>query len=264
DDTPLANNDTGGTVTEDGAGSLNGNVLDNDVSGADTPAVFVGWSAAGHDNSAAVSALGTYGTFTQNPTTGAWSYTLDNSKAATQALTAGSNLSYDVWYTMKDADGDESIAKLTINIKGADDSQSVTVVAAGGATTTVYETALADGRNELSDPALNSDTREAVSGTFTVSATDGVASITVLGQNFVPGGVLPQGINTGNGLLDITSVTLSADGKSATVGYTYTLSDNVLTPPAATDHFDDIGNFITVTGVSGVTSSAADLQIRIV
>ncbi|MBP4042506.1 hypothetical protein J9885_14905, partial [Aeromonas sp. SrichE-2G] len=92
----------------------------------------------------------------------------------------------------------------------------------------------------------------------------GVASITVLGQNFVPGGVLPQGINTGNGLLDITSVTLSADGKSATVGYTYTLSDNVLTPPAATDHFDDIGNFITVTGVSGVTSSAADLQIRIV
>ncbi|MBP4043348.1 retention module-containing protein, partial [Aeromonas sp. SrichE-2G] len=264
DDTPLANNDTGGTVTEDGAGSLNGNVLDNDVSGADTPAVFVGWSATGHDNSAAVSALGTYGTFTQNPTTGAWSYTLDNSKAATQALTAGSNLSYDVWYTMKDADGDESIAKLTINIKGADDSQSVTVVAAGGATTTVYETALADGRNELSDPALNSDTREAVSGTFTVSATDGVASITVLGQNFLPGGVLPQGINTGNGLLDITSVTLSADGKSATVGYTYTLSDNVLTPPAATDHFDDIGNFITVTGVSGVTSSAADLQIRIV
>ncbi|MBP4042502.1 VCBS domain-containing protein, partial [Aeromonas sp. SrichE-2G] len=80
DDTPLANNDTGGTVTEDGAGSLNGNVLDNDVSGADTPAVFVGWSATGHDNSAAVSALGTYGTFTQNPTTGAWSYTLDNSK----------------------------------------------------------------------------------------------------------------------------------------------------------------------------------------
>ncbi|MCO4206186.1 type I secretion C-terminal target domain-containing protein, partial [Aeromonas taiwanensis] len=44
----------------------------------------------------------------------------------------------------------------------------------------------------------------------------------------------------------------------------YTLSDNVLTPPAATDHFDDISNFITVTGVSGVTSSAADLQIRIV
>ncbi|WP_396336619.1 VCBS domain-containing protein [Aeromonas media] len=60
---------------------------------------------------------------------------LDNSKAATQALTAGSNLSYDVWYTMKDADGDESIAKLTINIKGADDSSSVVTAAATGRTT---------------------------------------------------------------------------------------------------------------------------------
>ena len=35
-----------------------------------------------------------------------------------------------------------------------------------------------------------------MSGTFTVNATDGVASITVLGNNFVPGGVLPQDIDT--------------------------------------------------------------------
>ncbi|HGP6939729.1 TPA: VCBS domain-containing protein, partial [Vibrio cholerae O1] len=168
DDVPTAGNDSGGTVTEDGASSLNGNVLDNDVSGADTPAVFVGWSAAGHDNSAAVSALGTYGTFTQNPTTGAWSYTLDNSKAATQALTAGSNLSYDVWYTMKDADGDESIAKLTINIKGADDNSSVVTAAATGPDHLVYESGLnPDGSNA----AANTET---VSGSFTVSATDGI------------------------------------------------------------------------------------------
>ncbi|MBE8766427.1 hypothetical protein F3H84_21425, partial [Aeromonas veronii] len=114
DDVPTATNDEGGSVIEDAAGSLSGNVLGNDTSGADTLAVFVGWSATGHDNSAAVSALATYGVFTQNPTTGAWSYTLDNSRAATQALTSSFNQSYDVWYTMKDADGDESIAKLTI------------------------------------------------------------------------------------------------------------------------------------------------------
>ncbi|WP_404834970.1 VCBS domain-containing protein [Aeromonas media] len=77
--------------------------------------------------------MNSYGTFTQDPVTGAWTYVLDNSKAATQALTAGSNLSYDVWYTMKDADGDESIAKLTINIKGVDDSSSVVTAAATGA-----------------------------------------------------------------------------------------------------------------------------------
>ncbi|HHQ4443436.1 TPA: type I secretion C-terminal target domain-containing protein, partial [Aeromonas veronii] len=236
----------------------------NDTSGADTAASFVGWSADGHDNSSAVTALNTYGTFTQNALTGAWSYELDNSRAATQGLTSSFTQSYDVWYTMKDTDGDASIAKLTIVINGADDSQSVTVEAAGGENSTVYETALVDGRNELSDLAPNSDEREAVSGTFTVSATDGVASITVLGHNFVPGGVLPQDIDTGYGLLDITSVTLSPDGKSATVGYTYTLSDNVLNAPAAASYVDDINNSITVTGVSGTTSTEADLQIRIV
>ncbi|MFQ2101518.1 VWA domain-containing protein [Aeromonas sanarellii] len=263
DDTPLAVNDAGGEITEDEVGSLNGNVLSNDAGGADTAASLVGWSASGHDNTDAVNGLNLYGTFTQNAD-GSWTYALDNSRAATQALTSSFNQSYDVWYTMQDADGDVSIAKLTITINGANDSQNVTVQVAGGENSTVYETALVDGRNELSDPASNSDEREAVSGTFTVNATDGVASITVLGNNFVPGGVLPQDIDTGYGLLDITSVTLSPDGKSATVGYTYTLSDNVLTPPAGIGYFDDIGNFITVTGVSGMTSSAADLQIRIV
>ncbi|MGY3887503.1 retention module-containing protein, partial [Aeromonas aquatica] len=66
DDVSKASNDPGGTVTEDVAGSLNGNVLSNDVSGADTPAAFVGWAATGHNNSPSVTALSTYGTFVQN------------------------------------------------------------------------------------------------------------------------------------------------------------------------------------------------------
>src|SRR5207248_4674851 len=35
------------------------------------------------------SLTGTYGTFTFNASTGAWTYTLDNTRAATQALIAG-------------------------------------------------------------------------------------------------------------------------------------------------------------------------------
>ncbi|WP_052448226.1 T1SS-143 repeat domain-containing protein [Aeromonas rivuli] len=263
DDVPTANDNVGGTVTEDVVASLNGNVLGNDLSGADNPAAFVGWSATGHNNSAAVTALTTYGNFVQNGD-GSWTYALDNSRPATQALTSAFNQSYDVWYTMKDADGDEAIAKLTITIQGADDSQTVTVQAVGGETTTVYETALVDGRNELSDPILNSDGREVVNGTFLVSATDGVASVTILGVTFTAAGVLPQNINTGYGLLDITSFTLSADGKSGTVGYSYTLSDNIINATPATTYFDDIGNLITVTGVSGTTSTASDLAIRII
>ncbi|WP_404838999.1 hypothetical protein [Aeromonas media] len=65
DDTPTAKDENGGSVTEDVAGSLNGNVLSNDTVGADTPAAFVGWSATGHNNSAAVTALSTYGNFVQ-------------------------------------------------------------------------------------------------------------------------------------------------------------------------------------------------------
>ncbi|WP_429102106.1 retention module-containing protein, partial [Aeromonas rivipollensis] len=41
DDVPKATNELGGSVTEDVAGSLNGNVLSNDTVGADTPAAFV-------------------------------------------------------------------------------------------------------------------------------------------------------------------------------------------------------------------------------
>ncbi|WP_429097650.1 hypothetical protein, partial [Aeromonas media] len=62
---------------------------------------------------------------------------------------------------MKDADGDESIAKLTINIKGADDSSSVVTAAATGPDHQVYESGLnPDGSNA----AANTET---VSGSFT-------------------------------------------------------------------------------------------------
>ena len=201
---------------------------------------------------------------------GSWSYALDNTRAATQALTAASNTPYTLNYTMTDADGDQSSAKLTITVQGADDTQKVTVQAAGGATTTVYETALVDGSNELSDPALNSDPREVVSGTFAVSATDGIASVTVKGTAFTlaqlqtPAYLAAHPINTVEGTLVITSYSSGDGDHTATIGYSYTLADNVLAPPAATTFFDDIGNPITVTGVGGVASAPSDLVIRII
>jgi VCBS repeat-containing protein len=70
-------------VTEDGLSSVSGNVLSNDAAGADAPSVFTSWSAG---NAANVAALNTYGTLTLN-NDGSWSYVLDNTPAATQALT---------------------------------------------------------------------------------------------------------------------------------------------------------------------------------
>jgi len=274
DDAPVANDDAGGTVTEDVGTTLSGNVLDNDVQGADqtaTPtAEFMGWTAVGHDNAAAMTALNSFGTFTHNAD-GSWSYALNNSLATTQALTASSNSSYDIWYTTQDNDGDTFIAKLTISIQGADDTQTVTVHAAGGEDTTVYETALLQGVSELSNPALNSDPREVVSGSFTVSATDGIAKVTIVGTDFTlaqlqaiqTSGTPSAGISTGQGTLVITGYTSSDSNHTGTISYTYTLTGTVTNATAADSFFDDTNNLITVTGVSGSTSAAADLVIRI-
>ncbi|HHP5462073.1 TPA: retention module-containing protein, partial [Aeromonas veronii] len=261
DDVPTATNDEGGSVTEDAAGSLSGNVLGNDVSGADRPAVFVGWSATGHDNSAAVSALATYGTFTQNPTTGAWSFALDNSRAATQALTSSFNQSYDVWYTMKDADGDESIAKLTISIKGADDSASVVTAAASGPDHQVFEASLnPDGSNAEA-------ATETTTGSFAVSASDGILSVVIGGTSYtlaqLQGFNGSQTVNTGEGVL--TLLGYSGTASSGTVSYSYTLSatiDNDSKEGATLTEFDDSVT-ITVNGVGG-TSASDQLVVRIV
>ena len=102
-----------------------GNVLTNDASGADTPKSFTAWSAG---NAAEIADLNVYGTLTLNPD-GSYSYVLDNSRAATQALTAADLKTYTLDYTMQDADGDVSPATLTITITGANDGATVVTAA---------------------------------------------------------------------------------------------------------------------------------------
>src|SRR6185503_15894628 len=173
DDVPLAADDSGGTVTEDTGVTLSGNVLTNDTANADTPKAFDTWTATGHDNSEALAALNTFGTLTQNAD-GSWSYSLDNSRAVTQALTSGSTLSYDVWYTMKDADGDTSPAKLTITVHGADDAASVVTAQIIGPDATVFEHGL----------TLVGDTSETTTGSFTVAGSDGILNVVIGGTTF--------------------------------------------------------------------------------
>ncbi|WP_349918330.1 retention module-containing protein [Aeromonas veronii] len=260
DDVPKANDENGGTVTEDVAGSLGGNVLSNDASGADTPAAFVGWSATGHNNSSAVASLNTYGSFVQNGD-GSWTYVLDNSRPATQALGAGFNQSYDVWYTMKDADGDESTAKLTITVKGANDTSTVVTVAATGPDHLVYESGLnPNGSNAAA-------TTETVPGSFTVSASDGILNVVIGGTTYtlaqLQGFNGSQSVNTGEGILTLLSYSGTASG--GTVNYSYTLSatiDNDSKLGATGTEFDDSVT-ITVNGVGGTTASD-QLIVRIV
>ncbi|WP_449394901.1 T1SS-143 repeat domain-containing protein [Devosia riboflavina] len=249
DDGPKAVNDTGYNVVEDAASLVSGNVLANDTSGADAPKSFVNWSAA---DTAAITALNTYGTLTQN-SDGSWSFALDNTRAATQALTAASNLSYTLNYTMKDADGDTASATLTINIKGANDSASVVTAQATGADNTVYESGL---NPNGSDAAA---TTETATGSFAVTATDGISSVVIGGTSFTLAQLQAfngtQTVSTGEGTLKLISYTGSATG--GTVNYSYTLNatiDNDSHVGATPTGFDDSVT-VTVNGVGGTTSS---------
>ena len=253
DDTPLAANDGPVGVTEDGASSIGGNVLSNDAAGADAPAAFTAWAAG---NAANIAALNTYGSLTLNAD-GSWSYVLDNSRAATQALTAASNLSYDLNYTMQDADGDPSPAKLSITVTGANDGSSVVTAQATGPDGTVLEHGL------TSAP----DTSETTTGSFTVSSTDGILNVVIGGTTYtlaqVQGFNGTQSVNTGEGILTLTGY--SGTATSGTVSYRYTLSatiDNDSKAGATATEFDD-SVVLTVNGLGGTTASDT-LVIRIV
>lgn len=249
DDVPTANNDNGYGVTEDGASQLSGNVLTNDVSGADAPKSFVSWGAS---DTAAITALNTYGTLTQN-SDGTWSFALDNNRAATQALTAASDLSYTLNYTMKDADGDTSPAALTITIKGANDSASVVTAQASGADHTVYESGL---NPNGSNAAANT---ESATGSFTVSASDGIASVVIGGTSFTLTQLQAlngnQTVSTGEGTLTLLSYTGTTS--SGSVAYRYTLNatiDNDTHAGATPTGFNDAVT-VTVNGIGGTTAS---------
>ncbi|WP_454658356.1 VCBS domain-containing protein [Bosea beijingensis] len=266
DDVPTAANDGPHVATEDGSGAANaastsvvsGNVLSNDAPGADAPASFVAWGGAA--DAATVAALGQYGTLVQNGD-GTWSYTLDNTKAATQALGAGFSQDYVLHYTMQDADGDQSPATLTITVKGANDSASVVIAAAGGADSTVYEHGLTS----------VGDTSETTTGSFTVSATDGIATIVVGGVTFtlaqMQAFAATNGVvNTGEGELRLTGY----NAATGAVSYSYTLSatiDNDSKVPGGSDTVDAAGFSdhvaVLVNGIGG-TSASGDLVIRVV
>ncbi|WP_340264332.1 beta strand repeat-containing protein, partial [Sphingobium mellinum] len=255
DDTPLAVNDAGGTVTEDAApNSLSGNVLANDVAGADQPASFVAWSVG---DAAAIAALNTYGTLTQNAN-GSWSYVLDNSRAATQALGSGFSQSYTLNYTMQDADGDQSSAKLVITVNGAADSASVVTASLNGPDATVYEAGLPSG-------SLH-DGSHVTTGSFTVSATDGIANIVVGGTTFTL--TQMQAFAATNGVVDTGEGTLKLTGYNAATGavsYSYTLKAalaNGTYPGSNGTGFDDSVH-VTVNGVGG-TTAGDDLVVHIV
>ncbi|RKS23897.1 putative secreted protein (type I secretion substrate) [Pseudomonas sp. WPR_5_2] len=249
DDVPKAYDDHNGTASETHL-VLNGNVLTNDVQGADrvpvgpssgpiTPGTFVG----------------TYGTLVLNAN-GTYTYTLNTSDADFKALHGGGSGTENFTYTLTDADGDTSTAHLILNIHNNDDGVTLNGLDAQGGELTVYEKNLSDGTSPNA-PALTQ------SGTFTVSALDGLQTLTVGGITVVSGGVaagFPQTITTP---LGSTFTITGYNPATGVVSYSYTLVDNEAHPNAngansLTEHFN-----VVATDTDGSTATG-QINVNIV
>ncbi|MBS4079547.1 retention module-containing protein [Pseudomonas rustica] len=215
DDLPKALDDSNTTTASESQLTLTGNVLTNDVQGADR--VASGPVTAG-------TFTGTYGTLVLNAN-GTYTYTLDTTDADFKNLHGGGNGTENFTYTITDSDGDTSTANLVLNIHNNDDPVVLNGLDVNGGELTVYEKNLGDG-TDPNTPALTQ------SGTFTVTALDGLQTLTVGGINVVTGGVaagFPQSITTPLGS------TLTITGYNETTGvvsYSYTLVDNETHPNA--------------------------------
>lgn len=201
DDSPLAVNDDGGTVTEGAHGQaavLGGNVLLNDAGwGADGPKDVVHgfqWNGSnaiqvdGDGNPVSGGAsLSDYGHLTLLPT-GNWVFVLDNGKEATQALAEGETRDFAITYTLKDNDGDTSTATLTITVKGTNDAPTLTFGQDGGRVVVSEEGLTAAGGNYDDGiaghgnnvPSGDQTDAPSASGSFTVADVDtAVSDVTV-------------------------------------------------------------------------------------
>ncbi len=122
----------GGNVAESGTGSATGNVLTNDVDVDLPPAESLQVSQVnGSSANVGMEIDTTYGKITINQD-GSYTYTLDNTKAATQALSQGQTVQDTFTYYVVDDKGLESAsaATLTITITGTNDRPTITSDAA--------------------------------------------------------------------------------------------------------------------------------------
>ncbi|KAA2227218.1 beta strand repeat-containing protein, partial [Pseudomonas brenneri] len=246
DDVPKANDDTNGQVASESQLILTGSVLGNDVQGADriptgpvTPATIIG----------------TYGTLNLLAD-GSYTYTLDKTDTQFLALNGGGNGTETFTYTLTDADGDTSPANLVLQVHNNDDPVVLTGLEVNGGEVTVYEKNLPLG-------SANDGSALTQSGTFTVTALDGLKNLTVGGISIVTNGAVstfPQSEPTGFGnTLTITNY----NATTGVISYSYTLNGTDTHPTGA--NANSISESFTVTATDSNNSSATgSLDVNVV
>jgi VCBS repeat-containing protein len=205
DDAPAANDDSAG-LTEGGPAAVTFDVDTNDNNGAD-----------GFGSRSFTSLTGSYGTITVNPD-GTQTYTLTAAgQAAIDGLAPGATLTDIFTYTLADKDGDSDPATLTITLTGADDGVTITNLTPklNGGDAAVDEDDLPAGSDTVKESLTTT-------GSFNISAPDGVANLSVHGVQLINNGVFtPATIPTPLGnTLNITAYN-AATGE---ISYSYTLN----------------------------------------
>jgi VCBS repeat-containing protein len=249
-DAPVAT-DNASTVTEDTDLVHNANLIsvnegsgvDSDVDGDSLTLVSVDGVTA---NPITTSLPATYGTLTFN-TGGGYTYSLDNTNPAVQALGVGETLIETFDYVVSDGNGGSDTATLTITINGNNDAP----VAKDDAEVTDQDTVV-------------SDTVLADNGNGVDSDPDGDA-LTVTAVNGVPGNVGTQITLPSGALLTLNpDGTYSYDpngqfegvgvGETATDSFTYTISDGNGGTDTATVT-------ITINGANDAPVAQNDVQV---
>ncbi|MDO6823777.1 VCBS domain-containing protein [Marinobacter sp. 1_MG-2023] len=170
----LTATDNAGSVTEDGPANASGNVItDDDGDGVDSDpdgpvSQLVVSEVDGNVGDVGTTVAGSYGSVTIDPD-GGYTYNLDNTSVAVQALAAGETLTDTFSYTMSDQDGNTDTASLTITITGSNDAP---VIIGGPDSVALNET----------------DSGLASNGDFTVSDLDTSDSVTASVNGLVVGG----------------------------------------------------------------------------
>ncbi|WP_217267511.1 VCBS domain-containing protein, partial [Achromobacter insolitus] len=192
DTAPVANDDAA-SVTEDATAPVTGNVLTNDTLGADASTVVINTGDA------------KYGKLVDNGD-GTWSYQLNNTLPAVQALNDGQTLTETIRYTITDADGDTTTAELTITINGQTDAPPVITPEDSDGNVSGAHNSVVEGTNAT------------VTGSVTVSAEAGIASVTVGGKDVTGASAAnPVVITTDKGILTVTGY----NAATGTISYSY-------------------------------------------
>jgi VCBS repeat-containing protein len=254
-DAPVAVADTA-TVKEDTntgpqPNPVSGNLLtnDTDVDNGDTHTVSA--VSGGSDNGTTITKVGTYGTLVVTKATGAYTYTLDNTKASVQALAEDQQVTDVFTYTNADNHGGASSSTLTVTVKGTNDTP-----VAFADTASISEDALP---NTVNGNVLTNDTDVDSNDLAqrTVSAVDGgtdngttITKVGTYGTLVVTKAIGGYTYTLASGQANVQAL---ADGQQVTDVFTYTNSDGHGGSSSST-------LTVTVTGTNDAPVAVADVN----